>query len=936
MSGTITSTVFITTATPYTLSLGSEITIASSANSDGIYTTFSSGSLAPIIVIDGTVIDNSTVANADLYAIQSTSPAEATLDNFGTISAPSHFGVGFNNGLIINEAGGTISGQGGIRIGTGSLGSTIINSGTILGTSQQGIASLNPASAGFITNTSGGLIRGGTSGGSISESGIYIQSGTVTNAGTIAQGATGGFSVDFFGTGGKNELILDPGQVLKGVATASGTGNILALASGSTIGTLTNPGNYFGFSTLSVASGADWTIGTSSSATSISGISTIANFGTVNILGSITGTTVDLEGNGAGSEVMFNGSSSGTHLYNTVKDFGATDTIVISGFNLQPGEQIVYNYLNGVLSVSANGSSNRVTEQFTLSGPGGVNFPNSTGVTSSGAKAGVFTFTTLANGSLMITENPGSYTFTGAADTNFNNGANYVGGVAPGYTLYPGELVSIVSGTASIGTSPSLVNNGTILVSGTAVLTDTGSISGTGTIGIAGGGQVTLGGSTTVTNEISFGTGGTALSPNLLDLSGTGSTTTQLGSIANFGTFDTILVSGFTLINGDTLIDFYDPTTGVLHVNEFNTGTKNGDENFTATITGPGAGTLNTGNFFVSFGASGLLISDAPCFAAGTRILTPNGEIAVEDIKAGDAVLTAREGQEASAEVIWVGQRTIDLARHAMPEKVRPIRILAGAFGEGLPQRDLRVSPDHALYIDGHLIEAKTLVNGVTVIVEQNTRHVTYHHIELASHDVVLAEGLPAETYLESGNRGNFENDAAPLVLHPDFVTTSRAAACAPLLVEGEIVFTARRRLLDRAVALGFTATGSVDLTVEAGGEKILPEADMDGELLFVLPAGAKSVTLLSGTGVPAELTADPSDRRVLGVDVAAITLIAGGKRIAIALDDAAHEGFHAMEAGHRWTNGAAKIALPAHSGRAVLEVAINGQAARWSVSTAA
>jgi len=934
---TISSTeVFVTPLNnPYTLSLGNEISI-SSTGTGAIYTNDSVSS--PVIVIDGTVLDESTSSNPDIYGVQSISPLEATLDNFGTISAPNLFAVGFNNGLIINELASTISGEGGIKIGVGTLASTIINAGTILGSSQQGIDFLDPSSGSFITNASSGFIRGGTIGGSTAESGIYIISGTVTNAGTIDQGGTAGFSVDFFGTTGKNELILDPGQVLKGVATASGTGNILALASGSTIGTLTNPGNYFGFNTLSVASGADWTIGTSASATTISGISTIANAGTLDLLGSITGTTLDLGGNGANSEAIFNGSSTGAHFYNTVTDFGATDSIVITGFDLNPGagENIVYNYNNGVLSVSANATNNRVTEQFTLSGPGGVNFPNSTGAATSGVKAGVFTFTTLSNGDLVVTETPGPYTFTGTADTNFNNGANYVGGVAPGDTLYPGEVVSIVSGTASIGTSPTLVNNGTILVYGTATLTDASSITGTGTIGIGNGGHVTLGSTAAVTNEISFGTGGTALSPNLLDLSGTGSTFTQLGSIANFGTFDTIIVSGFTLPAGGSIIDSYDSIHDILHISALNSLGQGGFEDFAATLTGPGPGTLNTGNFFISVTSAGLLISDVACFAAGTRILTADGEVLVENLKAGDEVLTVREGSEGLGKIIWTGQRTIDLARHAMPEKVRPIRILAGAFGEGLPERDLRLSPDHALYIDGHLVEAKTLVNGVTVIVEKTTRHVTYHHIELASHDVVLAEGLAAETYLESGNRGNFENDAAPLALHPDFVTTCRDAACAPLLVEGEIVTAIRGRLLERAVALGFAITGDVDLVVKAGAETILPETDMDGELLFVLPAGSKSVTLLSGTGVPAELSADPSDRRVLGVDVTSLTLIAGGKRIAIALDDAAHEGFYGMEAGHRWTNGAAKIALPAHSGRAVLEVAINGQAARWSVSTAA
>ena len=445
-----------------------------------------------------------------------------------------------------------------------------------------------------------------------------------------------------------------------------------------------------------------------------------------------------------------------------------------------------------------------------------------------------------------------------------------------------------------------------------------------GYIEIGSGGTAILNGTVAPKEEVLF-LDGTSDSLDLNDYTGFS------GSVANFGSGDSIVLGGFTSIAGDELVAYYDSIAGTLHVNEYNPQTQTGDENFVAAITGPGPGSLTTPNFSFSFSSAGLVISDNPCFAAGTRILTPTGEVAVENLAVGDEVLTAREGFESIAAIIWTGQRTIDLARHAMPEKVRPVRILAGAFGPGLPERDLILSPDHALFIDGHLIEAKTLVNGVTVIADKDIRHITYHHIELAKHDVVLAEGLPAETYLESGNRTMFESDAAPMVLHPDFVTLRRERACARLAVAGPVVTAARQRLLDRALALGFAVTGDVDLVVKAGLERIRPSEAADGELFFVLPAGVRQVQLLSGTGVPAEISADPGDRRVLGVAVAGLALIAGGERHSIKLDDAAHEGFHDMEAGHRWTKGAARIALPPYSGRAVLEVAIHGQAVRWS-----
>jgi hypothetical protein len=395
--------------------------------------------------------------------------------------------------------------------------------------------------------------------------------------------------------------------------------------------------------------------------------------------------------------------------------------------------------------------------------------------------------------------------------------------------------------------------------------------------------------------------------------------------IRDFGSTDTIIIGrpDFDENPGDNYSLSY--AGGVLTIDDETT---NGTVHVTIA---PASGPVTADNFAVSLTQIGAVITDMPCFAAGTRILTPEGETAVEDIRAGAEVLTCRDGRFGVAEVVWAGQRSIDLARHAMPEKVRPVRICAGAFGPGLPQRDLRLSPDHALYIDGHLIEAKTLVNGVTVIVETGTRDVTYHHIELARHDVVLAEGLPAESYLDSGNRTMFESGAGPLALHPDFAAACRARACAQLLTEGAIVIAARQRLLDRAEALGFAVAGEVDLVAVVNGEPIRPTADADGEWLFVLPAGAASVALLSSAGVPAEVSADPADRRVLGVDVAALTLIAGGRRLPIDLGDASHEGFYEIEGDHRWTNGAARIRLPDYAGRAVLEVAINGQAARWS-----
>ncbi len=154
--------------------------------------------------------------------------------------------------------------------------------------------------------------------------------------------------------------------------------------------------------------------------------------------------------------------------------------------------------------------------------------------------------------------------------------------------------------------------------------------------------------------------------------------------------------------------------------------------------------------------ASGVQLPVA-CYRAGTRILTPRGEVAVEHLAVGDVVLT--EAGPARP-VRWVGHRRVDCRRHPRPELVWPVRVRAGAFGDGLPRRDLLLSPDHALLLDGALIPVKYLINGAA-IAQERVATVHYFHVELDRHDIVLAEGLPAESYLDTGYRSAFANDGA-------------------------------------------------------------------------------------------------------------------------------------------------------------------------------
>ena len=209
-----------------------------------------------------------------------------------------------------------------------------------------------------------------------------------------------------------------------------------------------------------------------------------------------------------------------------------------------------------------------------------------------------------------------------------------------------------------------------------------------------------------------------------------------------------------------------------------------------------------TGHQALAAAALALLNGTAPpCYAAGTRIATERGAVAVEHLCVGDRAILAGGG---TAPVTWLGHRRVDCRRHPRPEDVRPVRIAAHAFGLGRPQRDVLLSPDHAVFVDGVLIPVRYLLNDATVR-QEAVDAVTYWHVELPAHDVLLAEGLPAESYLDTGNRAAFVEGGAVVTAHPDFARAVwHGKGCAPLVTEGPVRERVYRRLIAQALALGW------------------------------------------------------------------------------------------------------------------------------------
>jgi aryl-phospho-beta-D-glucosidase BglC (GH1 family) len=267
------------------------------------------------------------------------------------------------------------------------------------------------------------------------------------------------------------------------------------------------------------------------------------------------------------------------------------------------------------------------------------------------------------------------------------------------------------------------------------------------------------------------------------------------------------------------------------------------------------------------------------CFAHGTRILTTRGEIPVEQLRTNDHAILHTGG---TAPIQWIGHRSLAPARHPNPAQVNPIRIAANALMDGIPRRDLFLSPDHALYLNGALIPAKSLLNGSTIRQEPR-RTITYYHIELPHHAVLYAEGTPAESYLETGNRNAFSNGGGALTLHPDFAQTLREqTSCAPFAESGPIVEQTRAQILARTHQ---PLTNDPALTLQPN------------------PDG--SVIISSRSAIPGYFSPDPRDQRTLGVKI--LSLHAGSREINLD-HPRLTEGWHGVEPDGRWTNGSGII----------------------------
>jgi hypothetical protein len=377
---------------------------------------------------------------------------------------------------------------------------------------------------------------------------------------------------------------------------------------------------------------------------------------------------------------------------------------------------------------------------------------------------------TLAGGGTRITVDSTSVLEVGTA------GNAQAGGITvdAGHTL---------SGYGSLTTTV-IYNAGTVITSGGTLAVLQAGGSGTYDIGVG------------ATLSVLTQTG----APTLPTFDFTGSNATLMLSLIGSGPYSFGSVQGF--VAGET-IQFAanlapQPTSVTYTSTGIGTGTLVLSDSVGQEVNLTLLGSYQQSDFSLVQTSTNIVSLTIACFASGTRILTEAGEVPVETLKVGDRVVTV---SGAAAPVQWIGHRHVDCRSHARPDAVQPVRIRRDAFGADMPARDLILSPDHAVYAEGVLIPVKYLIDGEHVVREDRDR-VTYWHLELLQHDVVLAEGLPAESYLDTGDRASFADGGGSVALHPAWGSEMRdtslvmeALGYAPLRVTGPEVDRVRARL---------------------------------------------------------------------------------------------------------------------------------------------
>lgn len=841
-----------------------------SAVSSGNETVYQSGS----ITVSGSVIlQNGTTLNITSGAIAS--DVSTTVGGIATINV---LGGGellnsqIDNGYVYVSSGGITSGNFFnsdpvyLSAGASSLNDTYYNSG-------YGVDRVYVSSGATL---SGAMVSSG--GSLVASSGAVVNNLTVYSSGiaNLASGTTDGFVASSGGYVSSGSSVFS-GVVLSGQSgdtdqntalVLSGTWSAISTASG----TVYQSGSTVASSPIALANGA--TLNIMSGATA-SGLNTVpGGVATVNVSGGgyllnsyIENGYVYIKSGGVTSGNMLNSDP----VYISSGGSSVNDIVYNSGFNndltyADSGATVVGTIVSsgGILSANSNAIASNISAN-----NGGVVYIN--GPYGSGAGATV----TLPSDTTTLT---GSWSAVSTANgTVYQSGTTTVSGAV---TLANGATLNVMSGAIASGVNTTSGGIATVVVNNGAELTS--SYIQNGYVSVNSGGI----------------TSGNMFNSDPVYLSSGASSVNDTYYNSGYGVDITYAYSGATVTTP------YISSGGYISV-------YSGGDIDTPTVTSGGKLIVNGGTLDI-------------CFLAGTLILTPSGEIPIEKLTAGDDIITYdwKNKQQKIQKLIWVGHKK-NTFRYGQPDDLSgyPVRICKNAIADGIPHKDLLVTAEHSLFFEGMFIPARMLVNGSSIFYDHTMTSYEIFHIETEEHSVVWSDGTLSESYLDTGNRP-VESHSNQTIRARNYTQTWATHGCAPLTVAREMVEPIFHKIQDRSQKLELknkSPSKKWDYNpsfhlISDTGQIIYKSRETKGYTIFSIPAGIKSVRLVSRTSRPSD-TIGPfvDDRRNLGVLIGKIMLFDAGKTYWIEqhLEKPTPDGWHAKEnTSCCWTNGNAYLSL--------------------------
>ena len=815
----------------------------------------------------------------------------------------------------------TLVAAGGITVGasgSGALavedGATIASAGTVdIVSGEAGGAAVSIDGPGAAWTSEGGLVVGEDGSGAFTISGQASASSaalpgldaaawlglapgdtgslTVTGAGSsftatgqldVGVSGAGSFLVDNGGTAATGDSSVDPTQGFDIASAVGGSGQATVAGNAST---LTNDGRFLvgdaGLGSLAIESGA----------------TVVTTPGTAGLAGAV----IAAQAGSDGSSVNVTGAGSNWQIGGALDVGNAAE----GSLNITAGGSVSAGSIDtGVLAGSfgdivVNGTASQLTAtgQFTVGDSANADMAVSGGAT---IDAGNFDIGLQAGASGVVD-------VEGTSVINVANAFNI--GDAGNAVLSLGADATVNTTSFNIGTAGVLIEFGDPINSGTvtnsnSIVVNGGSNVTTATDEFVNNGLVEVenSGTETINTPLITGTGSMQLSTD-------GDLVLNANSIQPTQTIVFADATGTLTIGADALGGFDSTISGfqagdqiIVQTTAAATFSQNGSI-VSVIANGTTLGELafaNTAQAALAASTDGALADQVICFCAGTQIATPSGEVAVEQLAVGDVVLTHR-GE--ARPITWIGVGRV-LATRGRRSAATPVVLRKGALADNVPHHDLRVTKGHSFYLDGVLIPVEFLVNHRSIEWDDRAQEVILYHLELASHDVLLANGALAESYRDDGNRWLFRNANSGWALPPQ-------VPCAPVLTGGAVVDAVWRRLLERAGPRpSLPLTDDPDLHVLMDGQRLDAMARVGEAHVFHLPAVPSVLRIMSRAAVPAELGL-ARDPRVLGVALRRLVVRKGARfRVAEANDDRLTDGFHAFEAGNglRWTDGDAAI----------------------------